>query len=322
MQYKNLFFSGLLLALSLPSNVFGHRISYYEGAPSFATPGACGTDYIYDYYVALNAPDFDSDRPKSCGKCVKVVYKNKYIVGRISDRCAGCVHGSLDIAPEMFDHFVGRSHREEVGIVDASWSYVSCDEYGKSGECSGSDCGESEHKTTTKATTTTTTTASATESATTETESATTKTQAAETPAHKKSKDAKTDEAPVEINPAFGSEKSTPKEDKKEGGNAATYAIPATGAVIGAAGIGLLYLKRDNKYENVSNQIKSITRSITTRGSSIGRSVTRSLTTRGTSLGRSVTRSLKIKRPAPPTLPTTNVASEMIDATQPIEITN
>ena len=320
MQYKNLFLSGLLLALSLPSNVFGHRISYYEGAPSFATPGACGTDHIYDYYVALNAPEFDSDRPKSCGKCVKVVYKNKYIVGRISDRCAGCVHGSLDIAPKMFDHFVGRSHREEVGIVDATWSYVSCDEYGKSGECSGSGCGESEHKTTTKTTTTTTTTTVA-ESTTTETKSST-ETHIVGTPVSKKSKDEKTAEAPVEINPVFSSEKSAPKEEKKEGGNAATYAIPATGAVIGAAGIGLLYLKRENKYDNISSQIKNITRSITTRGTSLGRSVTRSLTTRGTSLGRSVTRSLKIKRPAPPTLPTTNVASEMVDATQPIEIIN
>jgi len=366
MQYKNLFFSGLLLALSLPLQVFGGRISYYLDAPSYNNPGSCGREYLYDYYVALNAGQLDGDKSYYCGKCVKIVYNNKYLVGRISDRCPGCPHGGLDISPQMFDYFVGRSQRENVGVIQANWSIVSCDEYGKKGECSSSGCGgSSSHKTTTTKKTTTTTTKKTTTTTTrkttttttkiittttttshipsptssspapsqatttpaTQTENVSTETQAVDQETPVKENPEKIAEAPVEIKPVFSNEKSVPKEteeDKKEGGNPANYIVPATGAVIGAAGIGLLYLKRENKYENISSQIKSITRSITTRGTSLGRSVTRSITTRGTSLGRSVTRSLKLgKKPTPPTLPTTNAASEVIDViNDPTEVNN
>jgi len=371
MQYKNLFFSGLLLALSLPLQVLGDhgRISYYVDAPTYNNPGSCGREYLYDYYVALNAGQLDGDKSYYCGKCVKVVYNNKYLVGRISDRCPGCPHGGLDISPQMFDHFVGRSQRENVGVIQADWSIVSCDEYGNKGECSSSGCsGGSSHKTTTKKTTTTTkrTTTTTTRKTTTtttkittttttttthvpspissspasspsqattttpatQTEIVPTETQAADQETPVSEKPEKAAELPVEIKPVFSNEKSTPKEteeDKKEkGGNPANYIVPAGAAIGAAAGIGLLYMKRENKYENISAQIKSITRSITTRGTSLGRSVTRSITTRGTSLGRSVTRTLKLgKKPAPPTLPTTNAASEVIDViNHPDEIAN
>ena len=414
MQYRNLFFTGLLLALTLPLQVLGDhgRISYYVDAPTYNNPGSCGREYVYDYYIALNDEQLDSNKSYYCGKCVKIVYNNKYLVGRISDRCPGCPSHGLDVSPQMMDFFVGSANRSKVGVVQADWSIVSCDEYGNKGECSSSGCGgnSSPKTTTTKKTTiittkkiTTTTTKKTTTTVqkpttttthkiiitttthvqpspqkqspvvsssskssskssqnspqnppsnpspnpssnpsqnpsqnpssnsssnpssnpspsqssvaqTTLSEDIPTETQAAEVPEDEipvtvDATPVVSKDAPLEIRPAIDTDRTAPKEnndDKKEGGNPANYIVPATGAVIGAAGIGLLYLKRENKYENISSQIKSITRSITTRGSSIG---------------RSVTRSLKIKkRPTSPTLPTSNIGSGVIDITQPARV--
>jgi len=415
MQFKNLFFAGLLLALTLPLQVLGDhgRISYYVDAPTYNNPGSCGREYVYDYYIALNDEQLDGNKSYYCGKCVKIVYNNKYLVGRISDRCPGCPSHGLDVSPQMMDFFVGSANRSSVGVVQADWSIVSCDEYGKKGECSSSGCGgnSSPKTTTTKKTTTTTTTKKTTTTTiqkptttthkiiitttiqkptttthkiiitttthvppspqkqtsavsssskssqkqpqnqsqnqpsnaspnpspnpssnpssnpspnpsssqpsvaqTTLSENIPTETQAAEEPEDEvpvtvDATPVVSKDSPIEIKPVIDTDRSTPKEindDKKEGGNPANYIVPATGAVIGAAGIGLLYLKRENKYENISSQIKSITRSITTRGSSIG---------------RSVTRSLKIKkRPTSPTLPTSNIGSGVIDITQPARV--
>jgi len=146
MQYKNFIYSGLLLVLVLPLQVFGSKITFYEHAPSLSRPGACGRKFIYDNYVSINAYQFDGNREKYCGACVKVVYKDKYIVGRVNDRCEsdkeiddGCVYGQIDIAPSMMDHFLGsRANTKRVGTIDAEWSFVSCDEYGKTESDGGS----------------------------------------------------------------------------------------------------------------------------------------------------------------------------------------
>ena len=342
MQYKNLLFSGLLLALTLPLQILGYTISYYNGAPTKGDPGSCGKEYIYDYYVAVNYRQFDKDKSGYCGSCVKIVYKNKYVIGRINDRCGDCDYGQLDIAPKMMDRLVGsRSETERLGIIDASWSLVSCDQYGDSGDTSS-------QKTTKKTTTTTKRTTTTTRKTTTKTttthipaqspvsslspsqspvsssspaqspiaqttlpENISTETPAVEVPINETPIIETPASTPVEIVPAVSDDKPTPKEaeeekEEEEGGNTASYVVPITGAVMlsGAAGIGLLYMKRENKYDKISSQIKSITRSITTRGSSIGRSVTRSLR-----MGKT--------KPTPPTLPTTNVASEVIDVTHP-----
>jgi len=341
MQYKNLFFSGLLLALTLPLQILGYTVSYYNGAPTKSDPGSCGKEYIYDYYVAINAHQFDKDKSGYCGSCIKIVYKDKYVIGRINDRCGDCKYGQVDIAPIMMDQLVGgRANTIDIGIVDGSWSLVSCDGYGKSGSGSSSSSGQ---KTTTKKTTTTTKkTTTTTKKTTTTTHIITTTTHIISSPSQSSivqanistetpvvevpvndapANDAPVNDAPiseapvktpVEIVPAVdnnnepASKEVDEEEKKEEGGSTATYVVPITGAVMisGAAGIGLLYMKRENKYEKVSSQLKSITRSITTRGSSIGRSVTRSLR-----MGKS--------KPTPPTLPTTNVANKVIDVTQP-----
>jgi len=141
MQFKNLLTSSLLLALLMPLSVLGGkgRISYYEPKPSKSQPPSCGSDSIYlgEYYVALNKEQLDSDKSSLCGKCVKIVYKNKYLVGRVVDRCSGCGYGGLDISPSMFRHF----EELKTGIFNTNWEYVSCDHYGKKGTCSDSSCG-------------------------------------------------------------------------------------------------------------------------------------------------------------------------------------
>jgi len=160
MQFKSLLTSALFFTLIAPVAFAGRgRVSFYEDRPTKSSPGSCGSNYIYDYYIALNKEQYQESL---CGKCVKIVYNNKYLVGRLIDRCPGCGYGGLDISPSMFEHFENKKE----GIFTADWEYVSCDNYGKKGTCSGSNCGMSSSSnskaTTTTSKKTTTTTAAAT----------------------------------------------------------------------------------------------------------------------------------------------------------------
>jgi len=335
MQTK-LFTSIALIALTLPLQVLcGYgRISYYEGAPTRSNPGACGREYVGDYYIALNSDALDGHKDKYCGKCVKITYNNKYLVGLLNDRCPGCPRGGLDVAPKIMDFFVGSSNRKRIGVIQASWEIVSCDLYGKKGECSGSSCsvsgsshsGEiSNHKATTTHKKTTTVVVhhhTTTQKAQTHTHTHTEATPVAQkeevaAPVVTKETPVATEEAPVaenfvtvdveadveedneapveiELQPVIADASSTPnvkpvtpaketqkeeKADEKEGGS---YILPITGVLMvsGAAGVGLLYLKRENKYGEFQEQVKNLTRSITTRGSSLRRNITRSIKNR------------------------------------------
>jgi len=333
MQTK-LFTTIALIALTLPLQVLcGYgRISYYNGAPTHSDPGSCGREYIADYYIALNSEQLDGHKSYYCGKCIKITYDNKYIVGLLNDRCPGCPKGGLDVAPKMLDFFVGSSNRKRIGVVNANWEIVSCDLYGKKGECSNSSCsiGESSHsgevsshKTTTQKKVTTThhhTTTKTYAKPETQTHShsqstpvvqkeevvAPTKEVTEQTPVTEETPVDETlvtvdvageegnvapAENEIELKPviadAAANTKSVPvKETKKEEGEnkkeGGSYIIPITGALMvsGAAGIGLLYLKREDKYGEVQEQIKNLTRSLTTRGSSLRRNITRSFKNR------------------------------------------
>jgi len=167
MQYKNLLLSSLLFTLLIPLQILGEngRISYFSDTPTLTDPGACGKDYIYEYYIALNYKQFDTDKSYYCGKCVKIVYNNKYAVGGINDKCWNCDNHALDVSPKIFKYL--EINMEKVGILQADWFIVSCDLYGKTGECLNSNCDEIDQPkvTTTKATTTTTITITGTTSA-------------------------------------------------------------------------------------------------------------------------------------------------------------
>jgi len=164
MHYRNLFFSGLLFTLTfIPLQILGEhgRISFYTDEPTLTFPGSCGKEYIYDYYIALSPELIDNNKPFYCGKCIKIVYNNKYAVGRINDRSPIPKYG-LDVSPRIFSHL--EKNMYDVGIIQADWSIVSCDLYGEMGECSNSSCDESDQlkTTTTKTITSNTTTATVT----------------------------------------------------------------------------------------------------------------------------------------------------------------
>jgi hypothetical protein len=139
MQLKSFLISTFLLALTMPLNVLGKgRVSFYYPAPSKAQPPSCGSEsqYLVEYYVALNRQQLDQNKSYYCGKCVQIIYKNKYLVGKIVDRCPGCGNQGLDISPAMFTHF----EDEDTGIFYTDWKIVSCDLYGKKGVCPDSSC--------------------------------------------------------------------------------------------------------------------------------------------------------------------------------------
>jgi len=154
MQYKNLIFPGLLFALTLPlyiessNSTFTGRVYWYNDYERIPDNiGACGKEFNFDNYIALNYELYNSgkDNPRTnysnyCGKCIKVVYNNKYVVGKITDRCPRCKNQDIEICLKMFKLF----ENEDVGFIQADWSFVSCDLYGKMGVCSNSNCDESD----------------------------------------------------------------------------------------------------------------------------------------------------------------------------------
>jgi len=313
MQFKNLFGISLLLACTVPLGVLGGsgRISYYEDGPSSSQPPSCGKESIYmsEYYIALNYQQLDSDKKNLCGRCAKIVYKNKYLVGRIVDRCRGCGYGGLDISPSMFTHFESKS----TGVFYTNWSYVSCDLYGKKGVCPDSACNisgssgsgsgsgsSSKPKTTTtpkpKPTTTSAkpttnakpatnakpvnpvnSTSSQNPITNTSTTVAGTNNGAIITPANNGITTSSAE--------ANGNNNNVTTENKGEvdqavtdnNGNDKTYIYPITGVLMvsSAAGVGLLYLSKGKNNEKFS--LKNIKRSLT-HGSSIRRNITRTFT--------------------------------------------
>ncbi|ORX34893.1 hypothetical protein BCR36DRAFT_340406 [Piromyces finnis] len=355
MQLKNVLKSTLAIALTMPLNVLGKgRVSMYSPAPSHSDPPSCGSDsqYIVDYYVALNSNQLDKNKSYYCGKCVKIVYNNKYLVGRITDRCPGCGNQGLDISPAMFTHF----EKESAGIMYADWSIVSCDLYGKKGVCPDSSCNISGSSSSTKPKSTTTqapkpkptttqapkpkstttqaskpkptttqaskpitqtqpkpvttqtqpkpvTTANTTTSSSTTQQNTTTTT----TQQNATSVDGTvtttegitnpgtttTTEAATGVEATVGTpvlentagdvkiELKEPVDNEGKNKGSGNIIMPLTGVIMvsGAAGAGLLYLKKNKKYQNFPDTLKGLKRSLT-NGASIRRNITRTFTKR------------------------------------------
>jgi len=315
MQLKSLLTS--LFVLSLPLSVLGGkgRVSYYEPQPSKSDPPACGEEskYFAEYYIALNRQQLDPDKKNLCGKCIKIVYKNKYLVGRLVDRCRGCGEGGLDISPSMFRHFEDL----DTGIFYTNWEYVSCDHYGKKGTCSDSNCGMSGSSSSSKSTTskvssaTTSTTTSVVQTVTTTASgiSATTvapntsNTNIINTATNSTNTTDSTEvqsaaDSTVTNNNSTTIQSSNAKstdnnkivsniiKENNDDDNNGSLVIPVTGVLMvsGAAGIGLLYVKSKRSdvkslKEAFPEAFKSIKRSLT-NGASIRRNITRTYTKR------------------------------------------
>jgi len=149
--------------LSLASVAICQQMTYYgeNGTrPSTSYPPSCGIKGVNlstDYYVALNAPQYDPtivdnnpNKATVCNKCVKIHRNNKWVVGIIIDKCPGCSKYDLDVSPTIFKTLEDLGQ----GRVTISWEYTDCSLLGKSGTGSSSSPQEEPKKTTTRITTT------------------------------------------------------------------------------------------------------------------------------------------------------------------------
>ncbi|ORX65442.1 hypothetical protein BCR32DRAFT_272750, partial [Anaeromyces robustus] len=133
MRFNSLFKLTSLLGLVGYVNCGGYRMSFYglnNNRPSSSAIPACGLDcdYTTDYYVALNAEEYYESQVRKdnantatvCDKCVKITYEDKWVVGKIVDKCPGCPNHGLDVSPTIFDVFASR----KVGILYMDWEYT------------------------------------------------------------------------------------------------------------------------------------------------------------------------------------------------------
>jgi len=389
MHFNTLFKLSSILSLAGLVNCGGYRMSFYglnNNRPSSSAIPACGLDcdYSTDYYVALNEKQYyDSQVRKDnantatvCDKCVKITYKDKWVVGRIVDKCPGCPNYGLDVSPRIFDVFADRS----VGILYMDWEYSSCSLLGKSGTCKDGKCttsssgggssssGDSnesshsnesdDHEKTTKKTTktkkrTTITTTTVSKSSSIEkpttvlmnTKSILTKTKvstksinnipsgivnkpetksimatkvASKAPTMTKEKE-KDKPQPTQqtVNQAVN-------EAENEESNNNGYIVPITSALVvsGAAGVALIYAKRQSTdinslKEKFPEAFTNLKRSIS-RGSTVVRqNITRSLSNSGKAIKRSLSKKDNVGGPH---IRTKKEYRESLDAHYPVQL--
>jgi len=89
----------------------GAEFTYYA-----AGMGACGkVNKASDFIVALNAPQFDQG--SYCFQTITITVNGKSTQAQITDRCAGCGYGALDLSEGLFN-FLGL---ESQGVLQGSW---------------------------------------------------------------------------------------------------------------------------------------------------------------------------------------------------------
>jgi len=137
--------------LGLASFVNCKDMSFYGNTvvdrPSPKAIPACGgiaegVDFETDYFIALNHVEYDASRTNPanansatvCGKCIKVMLNNKWVVGKVVDRCPRWSTGGLDVSPTIFTYLTN----EDDGISSSiEWEFTSCSNLGKKGTGSG-----------------------------------------------------------------------------------------------------------------------------------------------------------------------------------------
>jgi len=89
----------------------GADFTYYA-----AGMGACGkVNKASDFIAALNAPQFDQG--SYCFQTITITVNGKSTQAQITDRCAGCRYGALDLSQGLFDFF----GLESQGVLQGSW---------------------------------------------------------------------------------------------------------------------------------------------------------------------------------------------------------
>ncbi|OUM58140.1 carbohydrate-binding module family 18 protein [Piromyces sp. E2] len=151
MRFNTLLKLSSFLSLASVAYSFNGRMTYYGDGydrPSVSAIPACGIDGVdlkTEYFIALNEEQYNDslikyNNPNTatvCNRCVKVTYKNKWVVGKIIDKCpsTSCKHGALDLSPTLFKTLENLN----TGVIYADWEYTDCSNLGRSG--TGSDSG-------------------------------------------------------------------------------------------------------------------------------------------------------------------------------------
>lgn len=76
-------------------------------------------------FVAINQVLWDSmGMQQVCGRCVKISYGGKTVMGMVTNRCPECKEGDLDLSDSLFKEATG-SHPSR---LTASWELVDCED--------------------------------------------------------------------------------------------------------------------------------------------------------------------------------------------------
>jgi len=276
----------------------GYRTTFFgetaADRPSITAIPACGIDGVdldTPYFIAMNHEQYDETKKNPanpntatiCGKCIKVMFKDKWVVGKVVDRCPKCPYNGLDVSPAIFNVL---SH-ESVGVIAADWEYTDCSKLGHKGTCSGGKCttttstGDDEKpkskeskSTTSKTKTSTTTKKSSTKSkskskSTTKKSKPTTESEKPETKVDDEVVNEGTD-GQVEVDHVT---------DKEEEGTHVSAVVSLFG-FSAAAGIALIYAKRTNRLDDLKEKFpeafSNIKRSISRGSTQIRRGLSQS----------------------------------------------
>ncbi|OUM57139.1 carbohydrate-binding module family 18 protein [Piromyces sp. E2] len=165
MRFNTLLKLSSFLSLANVAYSYSGRMTYYGNSydrPSINAIPACGIDGVdleTDYFIALNENQYNDSltnryNPNSatvCNRCIKVTYKNRWVVGRIIDKCpsGSCKFGSLDLSPTIFETL----ENLDTGVIYADWEYTDCSYLGQSGRGDGPGLSSGSYRTTTRSVT-------------------------------------------------------------------------------------------------------------------------------------------------------------------------
>ena len=128
---------GLTSDASLPDGAISGEATFYK---EWADPAvSCNPDKCPDDgWCAAIPAKYMADKAgtkESCGKCIKLVYKEKAVVLRVMDTCPGCGENNIDMTVPGFEKLTGGL---DLGRVEIKWAFVDC-ATGGSKEGSGGD---------------------------------------------------------------------------------------------------------------------------------------------------------------------------------------
>ena len=112
----------------MPSDAIAGKASYYDeyGSPAVA----CADKVVCDKegWCAAISININTANKLKCGECVKVRYKDKAAIIKITDTCMGCTDDKLDLSTPLFTYLAGSTAPGILGDKGDKfeWAYVKC----------------------------------------------------------------------------------------------------------------------------------------------------------------------------------------------------